>query len=670
MVKHILTFFCCTSVLFVLTAAFGAEGELSSTVSSASDNAIYDDCFFLADGRVSHPFPEDLLTRSEYILVDGKPKRLENGLDLSGKDLTGAVIHNCMLSNVDFTSANLANADLSQTCFENCSFRHAVLDGAILKDATFNGCDFEDASFNHTIFYYMTREQFMSSRHMKTRRLEDFSFDENYKMFDNKRRLKDIDFSDFDFVDVRMINAEGCCFDNAHFSHCEIWGMTKEQLEKTKNYQNREFRGGISLISSIDFLKNTQTECMSLNGLDLSCFEFGSFYARGYDFSGVDFTDASFEAGSWFEWSGLTKEQLVSTANWKEREFVFYVENFYGEDLKFDWTNVDFSKMRFAYDSLLSGDVTGANFTDSQSKGTRLRSSAEQYYPTRAKGPLYRFRGPVERAGFVSSKGLTREQIQSTWNWQNRLFPFNIERSNIDWSNIDFTDFLFYACCSLGNSSTAGSDFTGAKFIPRNSTIEVGEKKDIFRKMIRLLPKQLEATWNNKTGNMDVFELPADYLQQFDYNSKKRRYSWRVVLQTELLGEEIGPRTILFCKKSGLLGLGGTICLQAEIDVDEPGKYAYSLEWTPNLSVYDYRRNRPALPTIKKDVKYPLTSAHELPMFCVNAVANAPLDVSCNNDYVRLILWKKINKDGETRWCESSYDTVLFDVKEIAPNSN
>lgn len=397
MIKRSLTFFFGAIVLYALNAAFGADGDRR---------------------ELDPPMPVivDPMNPTESIVVDGETIRLEDGLDLSGKDLSNAHIYNRTLHNVDFSNSRFSKADLSQTRFENCSFRGAVLDGACLDDATFNGCDFEDASFNHTSIFYLSRQQLLSSIHMKTRRLEDFGF---YGV----KSPKDVDFSDFYFENVWGLNAVGCRFDNAYFKNCNVVSLNKEQLLSTKNYQKREFVG-MSLYGAPG--KD------SFAGVDLSGFEFGDFTAGYYDFTGADFTDANFKSAQWIDCSGLTKEQITSTANWKNGRLLF---RFYRTDV--DWSNADFSNVVFPTECRLSGDMTNAVLADAKFEGIDALSGCS---------------------------GITRKQIQSTWNWKRRDFCFDLARSSPDWSGADFSSFKFYTRSDVGRGSVAGADFTDAQF--------------------------------------------------------------------------------------------------------------------------------------------------------------------------------------------------------------
>jgi uncharacterized protein YjbI with pentapeptide repeats len=325
------------------------------------------------------------LSSTEYIIVRGQPVQLEDGLVLRGESLLGIKINNRTLADVDFFGAKLDNADLSQTRFRNCSFRGAHLTGVKTEGATFDGCDFTDAWFEDNSMLKITREQFLSSWNFKMNRvLVSFCAPpcpmQNY--------TNNIDYSDFSFREVVNLDAEGGTFTDVNFTQCSFCNMTKDQLASTWNYKKRD-------LDSLS-LNNTKDEKISLSGLDLSNFRIRRLSLTNYDVTDVDFTDAMiWETLEFISCSGVTKEQLQSTWNWKTGRFDFCLLS-----TELDWSNTDFSGFTFCRESRLSGNVTGADFTDA-----KFLTVLSPKFTTKS-------------SALEHCQGLTLEQVKSTWNYK------------------------------------------------------------------------------------------------------------------------------------------------------------------------------------------------------------------------------------------------------------
>ena len=374
---------CILLMLSGFSAAFGLE---------SGDNRVQG-----AD-REDYPFKNTTLVAvqelkpTEFIIVDGQPVRLEHGLDLRNKDLSGTRIINRTLADVDFSGSSLLNADLSQTRFVNCSFRNVDFEGATALDASFEGCDFTDAWFENNASFWITREQFLSSKNFKEDRALSYFQPYNYPY----RYTTNIDYSGFRFDHVSGLDAAGGTFTNARLIRCAFYNMTKEQLCSTWNYKN----------SKLDFLSLSKTEeGISLSGLDLSNFRIRYLALENYDVSDVNFNDAViWEMLLFFCCSGVTKEQLQSTWNWKNRRFDFCLIS-----TELDWSNTDFSGFTFCCESRLCGNVTGADFTDAK------------------------FLVEGKTLALRECQGLTLEQVKSTWNYKTGniegvLLPEEVQR--------------------------------------------------------------------------------------------------------------------------------------------------------------------------------------------------------------------------------------------------
>ncbi|MBR4751828.1 MAG: pentapeptide repeat-containing protein [Thermoguttaceae bacterium] len=414
-----------------------------------------------------HPDPTiDRLTPTRFILVDGEPARLEDGMDLHWKDLSGIRINNVTLSNVDFSGAKLWRADFSQARFYRCNFHGANFadyvtgtGGLVVEDTHFLDCDFTDASVCSDSSLPLTREEFITTHNYKS------------KFIDHRTYIaQNDDFSNFIFVNARIKNAQGCNFTDARFyQNCSVTDMTKEQLFSTYNYREKDYVGGLTL-------SNAEKDIKSLSGADFSRCRISSLTFHNYDVSNVDFTDA-FICGTlvFSNCVGLIKEQLESTCNWKNRIYSFSFGVFYPQT-GLDWSNTDFSGFRFETGaSLGSGSVEGADFTD----------SIINYYTLQ------------------SNQNVTVEQIKSTWNFKNREMKLSLGKTDLDWSGTDFSNFTFQGN-ALDGADVTGADFTDAvfhTFYPlqncRGLTIE-----------------QVKSTRNYKTGHMAGMNLPKEIADQ------------------------------------------------------------------------------------------------------------------------------------------------------------
>ncbi len=438
-----------------------AWGETPQT----DEKSPYDE-FFTIDRTI------DRLKPTRFIIIDGEPTRLEDGMNLRGKDLSGVRINNLTLAHVDFTGAKLYNADFTQARFYQCNFHGAYLGRVATEDTHFFECDFSDAHVNDASSLKLSREEFLSTWEYKNKRISDRTYE-----------AQNDNFTDFHFDGVVIENAQGCDFTNAHFGgECFVFDMTKEQLFSTDTYKTKDYKSFALYFSS------ALEEKESLSGADFSNCRIGTLGFDGYDLSGVDFTNAFICGYLDFGFCvGLTLDQLKSTSNWKSRSFCFnfgFMERpkpvhrfmFGVGDMALDWSNTDFSGFRFETSACLGkGSVKGANFTDARFLGFNT---------------------------LIACPDMTVEQIKSTWNFKNREMRFYLGKTDLDWSGTDFSNFSF-EWSNLDGADVSGADFTDARFYGyfhlencRGLTID-----------------QIKSTWNYKTGYMDM-KLPPEIANQ------------------------------------------------------------------------------------------------------------------------------------------------------------
>ena len=97
--------------------------------------------------------------RSTHIIVENLSEsderergvtKLENGLDLSRRDLAGVRITDAFLRDVDFSDSDLTGADLRYTQFFRCNFSNANLTNVAITDSgSFRECDFSGAKLQN-----------------------------------------------------------------------------------------------------------------------------------------------------------------------------------------------------------------------------------------------------------------------------------------------------------------------------------------------------------------------------------------------------------------------------------------------------------------------------------------------------------------------------------------
>ena len=384
------------------------ESLLESDVKEEEEGEVVDvDKLFSTDPTI------DRLKPTKYILVDGEPALLEDGIDLTGKDLSGARINNVTLSHVNFHHAKLNGADLSQARFYRCNFQRVDLADVKAEDTHFLECDFSDAYVGSSLWFGLSHEEFLSTRNYRSKLISDGFY-----------KAQNDDFSNFTFNNAHIKNAWGCNFTDARFiGNCSVAGMTKEQLISTWNYKNKDF-------THTKLLLNGEGRG-DLSGVDFSGCIFQSLSLGNYDLSEVDFTDAFLQEGLGVgRCVGLTMEQIQSTRNWKARMFNF---DFFEQD--FDWSNTDFSGFAFVESNIGEGSVEGADFTDAV----------------------------IGNYAFRVNQTFTVEQIKSTKNFKNRVLDFYLGKTDLDWSGTDFSNFSF-SRKFLDGADVTGANFTDAEF--------------------------------------------------------------------------------------------------------------------------------------------------------------------------------------------------------------
>jgi len=292
--------------------------------------------------------------------MDARGKRLA-GTELVAQDLAGANFDGCDLFHV-----TLHDCDLTGT-----SFRGTRFTGCRLWDCTVRGADFTDAVINgiKDCGTYLSERQLKSTLSYKMKDLSQCPISAHEPIGD----VCEYDFSGADLTEATL---RGGYFTHSDFSDAQIDGLQIRvatlgvaQLTSTRNFKRGRF-----------------------TGVDIS------LALRTYDFSGMrfyrvrflgkspesDFTDARIPRCSFLHGS-ITVEQLQQTRDYKEGRL--WSVHFGRVDL----SGCDFSAVNLSDCSFTDCDFTGANFDDAVISYVRFS------YDTR---------------------GLTLEQIKSTWNYK------------------------------------------------------------------------------------------------------------------------------------------------------------------------------------------------------------------------------------------------------------
>lgn len=408
---------------------------------------------------------------------------LEDGVDLSGTNLTGARINRRLgkIRNANFANANLTGANLRETTFVNCSFAGANLTKVDAKDARFDSCDFTGATILGAEQLTLTGDQLKSTAGYRNKKLGRRGFSTSLWITD----CEGLDFSSFNlsYCEIRFVTHGGrmlqegpekISYDDAYVQGGAIVPLNFQQLASTSDFRS----------------KRIDVDCwrVDFSNVDLSGFRCEARFDE-CNFTNANFADAvvsdSFFCRSHEDGVLPTIEQLKSTWNWKNRRFDFRVSGSARNPV--DFTNEDFSGFVFSGAWGIDANLTGADFTDA-------------WFVVR----------DVECSGFGFCKGLTREQIMSTRNWKEREWrdlPFDVK---FDWSNVDFSGFV--VGFDFRNSNVTGANFTDAKI----------EYRGALEDCEGLTLEQVKSTWNYKTRNMDEIGLPKEIQAELDAEKAAR----------------------------------------------------------------------------------------------------------------------------------------------------
>jgi uncharacterized protein YjbI with pentapeptide repeats len=261
-----------------------------------------------------------------------------NAVTLDHANLSNADFSNANLAGVDFSSATLTGANLSGANLASAYFGSATLDGVDLTDAVVTGASFSGSS--------ITMEQLYSTAGFKAKDLTRIGLSYNDltgwnlagqnltgARFD-AATLTDADLSSANLTSSSFSGATltGADFTDAVVTSADLSNstFTKEQLYLTANYKDKDlayviFRDddlkGCYLsgqnLTHANFIRATLSGA-DLSNANLTGAMFNSATLDGADLTDVLISGANFQI--YMGGSGITKEQLYSTASYKAKD--------------------------------------------------------------------------------------------------------------------------------------------------------------------------------------------------------------------------------------------------------------------------------------------------------------------------------------------------------------
>jgi len=310
------------------------------------------------------------------------------------KDLRGVNLSGCNLGGADFSGQNLTGASLA----------HAICTNMDLTDAIVTGAD-----FSGTTGRGLSGVQFYTTQSYKDKNLRGVKLCQNNL---GGALFARMDFTGADFTGANLTNADftGAKLEYADFS--KTTGFIGVQLYSTESYQNRTLRGiglGYLNLTGADF-----------SGIDLTGASF-----LGATIKNVNFTDALV---TWVDFRSVReadREQLRSTASFKNRTLEGV--NLAGALM----TPFDLSGFNLSFADLSRTGLEGVSLANAVVNGTSFSAT--------------------------TAKGVNREQLYSTHNWQVKDLS-GIRLDENDLTNWDFSG------QNLQRASFASSTLTGASF--------------------------------------------------------------------------------------------------------------------------------------------------------------------------------------------------------------
>lgn len=467
---------------------------------------------------------DDLLPHSEYlILPNGTGQEIvtiKDGMNLSGKDLTGQLFTHVRIEDANFSGANLSGADFRQGVFVRCDFSNANLSNVEIDSYTkFIDCNFdgfiydrwwkEETTFDFSNVFLtgansvlserqsatLTRKQLAQSMNARLRNYANLRLRGNghYQLRDGHYELSVtsyLDFKGYDFsnslvsdCNFSFVDFTGASFDNAalrdvSFDHCVI---TLDQIKSTWNYRNGQ-------LDSVELPSELQREIDWEEFLNSQSLKQGKLldeeYGKDCLFARKQLQSIEYAKGFGVLWTKIMTSHLsarISAAREKISKCFYYL-NIDGWDL---------SGMDLSDSIIVARSAQKTNFTDAKINGAHFqRPTVKEYTP----GFNSHFRKDPSRK-------IGKEQLESTASYKQKSLQ------GVQFGDIFDLDQVDFSGCDLSNSIFL-TDLKGAKLTDAVITGCIfadtyGDEEPIVTSW------QIRSTWNFKTGHMEGIVLPS-----------------------------------------------------------------------------------------------------------------------------------------------------------------
>ena len=333
------------------------------------------------------------------------------------KALAGIKLGDNNLSSWDFQGQDLTNANFLSSTLTAANFSGAIISGVnfsntnltkeqIYSTASYQNKDLSNINLNNNNLRGLNlRGQNLENVSMESALLEQADLSNAYLVAAN---LKDALLTETKFTGA-IINGSDLSYSN----------FTKEQLYSTASYQNKDLSN-----TNFKYCFNSETE-FDFSGQNLT--NTSLFYCP---LEKSNFTGAIIN-GADLSYTGLTKEQLYSTASYKNK-------NLSGILFDGDLSNSDFRDFNLT-NATLKGDVEGADFTGATFGGSIAK---EQLYSTKN----------------YKDKDLSGIRLENPYIGVADFNNWNFSGQNLTDASLKY---LTLRNADLSHTTLSGADFTG-----------------------------------------------------------------------------------------------------------------------------------------------------------------------------------------------------------------
>ena len=259
------------------------------------------------------------------------------------------------------------------------------------------------------------------------------------------------DLTNANFTDANLNSASfGCAtLTNANFTNATIKnasfdstvGFIKEQLYSTASYKNKDLEG------------------VKLGGNDLSGWNFEGQNLNSASFgkatlTNADFTNATIKNASFNSTVGFIKEQLYSTASYRNKDLE-----------RVSLNNNDLSGWNFEGQNLNSACFYEATLTNANFTNANLNSA---WFDKATLTNANFTNATIWNASFNSAVGFTKEQLYSTVSYKNKdLEGVKLSNNNLSGCNFEGQNLnsAWFGEATLTNANFTNANLTSARFI-------------------------------------------------------------------------------------------------------------------------------------------------------------------------------------------------------------